>query len=1458
MLDGNSHRRYLIAVGITTDLSSSGSRIIESVSRMTRIFTRDFGYERVTQLDIDPASDQIRKSIREFCLKCNPDDVVALYYTGHANEVNETHRVWTGDTIDPISETLETRHLAELMLVGTPLRYVLIILDTCFAGQGGAEALRASMSSIGDGDGKTLALLTAAYPREQIVAGDFAQLFEHAVGQPAVAGHEPRYLTVGAITGLIDADSSRPGWQTVSHGLLGAKTDLLPFFPNSRFNVRLHGLDLLTQLRIEQQELRVSDLREHFLPRARGVDVPAESGWRFVGREAALRDLTSWLADEQDATARVVTGGPGSGKSAVIGRLVVLSDRDWRRVVPMEGLAAGTIPPEGSIAAGIHARGLTNTQVLGALCATAGVRADTPADLLRELRGRPLTVAVDAIDEALDPVGLVSGVLRPLAEAGPAEGLRLLLGTRRHLLDPLGMPDSAIDLDDEHYADPDSLYEYVLRGLETGNPQSPYHSAPDDLTAAVARAVAAAAGHSFLVALIVSRTLLSAAGPPDPADPAWRDSLPGNAAAAMHADLETRLGVDADRARDLLRPLAFAHGAGLPWEDLWASLSSQLSGHSYSDEDLIWLRRHGGSYVVEAMESGHSVYRLYHAALAEYLRQGCDEDHIHKLFTRFLVDRLPASRTGPDWSRAHPYTLAHLATHAQRAGLLDGLVLDPRYLVNAMPAGLLAALPAARDPDAELAGRAYQRAVHQLRDQPEDYQLSYLELASRISHADELTSRIAAVATHRRWSVQWTHWPPEHPHRILDGHLGPLAGVACTDPGDGSPVVATVGEDAKLRIWDLVTAEPRGTYVVGDVPLTGVRAARLPGGRAVIVLLAADGLLHIWDLMTAAVLRSVSVVPRRVASRRDAGLALRCLAAPDGQQFAVVSGRDMQTSMWDLSTGRLVTSFPSQVAPAAVELLNLLDRNTVITASGGGSEQWVRDLGTGENLPREQRRLPRVLFDARRSYLNYYALPDGPPVVAVRFYRRTAVVWDLTESEPLGRYRRGELGARVRLADGQIATVPLPPPPPRQNVFWRSRPLSLTPRPVQAADSLVPLGSAAFRTGRLREAPQFEMTSRFLRVEVHGRATLTLAGHTADVTGYDWTTMPDGHVVVVTASRDGTVRRWDVSAIKRNSGGKDEPTRIALHRIVGVSLKDGTPLGLTVADGADIALWDLRTGALLGGLAWRSARPCVVGIARRAGQPPVAVTLDTDQAMRLWDLPGGHQVARFPADRDRWPGDAACALLPDGTCVAVTSGHGRKTVVWDLGTGRIRNVLAGHRGWSAGVACAEDSRRRPVALTVGLDNRVNLWDLDRGHRRGRVHIVPPWAFLIRPEGGRARAVRALPLDDGGIMALVTTSDGMVRALELRARWRAWRAGAVPADVAGFATLGDGDVVVVTATGDGILRVWPRAAFTHRTGSPAPICEINLEVPVRDITAVSHDTFVVATVNGLTAIRLDAV
>ena len=534
-------------------------------------------------------------------------------------------------------------------------------------------------------------------------------------------------------------------------------------------------------------------------------------------------------------------------------------------------------------------------------------------------------------------------------------------------------------------------------------------------------------------------------------------------------------------------------------------------------------------------------------------------------------------------------------------------------------------------------------------------------------------------------------------------------------PGDGSTVVASVGEDAKLRLWDAVTAEPRGTYTIGTAPLVAARAVPVRGHRTVILLLAADGALHTWDMSTAALLRSVRVVPlwRQLARLRNASLVLRSLGTPDGRQFAIAGGRAIRTSVWDVLSGRRVAVLPPRVSPEAIEFTELLDGRTVIQASVGGTGYWVYDLRAGQVLPARSRE-NRM---ARSADVIYYRHPDGgPPLAAVRLSRQTATIWDLTVSYPLGTWPRGT-AAQVRLTDGRAVWVLLP-----------ERKVSQRETREDAPDRLVPLGTPIRAPGQADRESQppfslrFETRGRFLSVVFRdqraepdrGSRTLTLAAHTADVTGYDWALLPDGHVIVVSASHDGTVRRWDISSIRPGTAEEDDQVRVALHRVVCVPLADGTPLGLTFADNSDVALWDLRNGELVGRLSEASVPPL-------PSQSPVTgrATYRRDFQRRSDHADLGstvrNQASQFPADRLRWPSDAALARLTNGTLIAVTTGHGRRIVLWDLATGRIRDVLIGHKGRSACVACT-DGRNGPMALTAGEDNRVNVWDVGRARR----------------------------------------------------------------------------------------------------------------------------------------------
>ena len=164
------------------------------------------------------------------------------------------------------------------------------------------------------------------------------------------------------------------------------------------------------------------DAEAHFLPKARGLE-PGEEGWFFTGRRDVSKQIVDWLARGETAPPEnvyVLTGDGGTGKSAIIGRLVALSDGAYRTAAAAGGWqegadnAAGTIPPLDAFDAALHLRNLTPEDTAGTLCELLRIPApSSPGDLASfvasvpvQLPGadRPVTIAVDALDEAEDPL----------------------------------------------------------------------------------------------------------------------------------------------------------------------------------------------------------------------------------------------------------------------------------------------------------------------------------------------------------------------------------------------------------------------------------------------------------------------------------------------------------------------------------------------------------------------------------------------------------------------------------------------------------------------------------------------------------------------------------------------------------------------------------------------------------------------------------------------------------------------------------------------------------------------------------------------------------------------------------------------------------------------------------------------------------------------------------------------
>ena len=163
----------------------------------------------------------------------------------------------------------------------------------------------------------------------------------------------------------------------------------------------------------------------HWKPRARGVSVDSEQGYRFRGRRRALTEIAAWLGRPlPDRRVLVVTGSPGVGKSAVLGRVVTTSDPELRALLPAgdDGVRAGLR----SVACAVHAKGKTALEVAAEIARAASARLPgEPGDLapaLREAlagRGYRFNVVIDALDEAAGAAqarAIVGKVVLPAAE----------------------------------------------------------------------------------------------------------------------------------------------------------------------------------------------------------------------------------------------------------------------------------------------------------------------------------------------------------------------------------------------------------------------------------------------------------------------------------------------------------------------------------------------------------------------------------------------------------------------------------------------------------------------------------------------------------------------------------------------------------------------------------------------------------------------------------------------------------------------------------------------------------------------------------------------------------------------------------------------------------------------------------------------------------------------------------
>jgi WD40 repeat protein len=661
------------------------------------------------------------------------------------------------------------------------------------------------------------------------------------------------------------------------------------------------------------------DREIHWGPRSRGVDTDRDdAGWLFSGRRTALTDLTRWLESEGGRPMRVVTGTPGCGKSAVVARLVTTADPHYRTRIPELDIEDPGVPSLGTIDVTFHAGGRTVADFVEHVARVADVDATTDRELLAafEAEGRPRVIAVDALDESEEAKHLV-WLLDDLSN-GPT---RILVATRPHLVAALNDPEPIV-LDEAPYLRPRDIEDYVRLLLSRSGPVVYTDADVEDLVAA--------ADGNFLVAQLTARAigLTGSVVRPFPREvrrafDRYLDALP-----------------EPEKTRDLLLPLAYGRGDGLP-TDLWlAAVACLRKPYARAELDDL-LDSPGGSFLVTRSDAagGGRRHRLFHAVLAETLTARRDRDEDGARLWQAWLDLLhEVDPSGAAWLSAPPYLRTHGADHAAQAGHLPELLDSPFYLLVADLDRLginLALAPGALalDRHAALLRLAADRSARQ---GPEARSMTLGLAACHLGLAQ--TAAELAVAGRPPWIPLWAH-DFGHPHERLVGHEHPVSAVALGRLGGQDRIVSgDTGGD--LLVWDPETGSHDGVHRPLTVGVHDIRIGRVDR-RNVIVAIDANGVTRTWAGTGSELRRrrpeerTLGDIKFSVDRSRSVGL-----GADRGHEVVVTVAHDGEMRVRRIATGQQVIGVRARRQRRSATVGWFGDDPVVVSGGDGGVTTW--------------------------------------------------------------------------------------------------------------------------------------------------------------------------------------------------------------------------------------------------------------------------------------------------------------------------------------------------------------------------------------------------------------------------------------------------------------------------------------------------------------------------------------
>ncbi|MFC6023854.1 hypothetical protein ACFP2T_47845, partial [Plantactinospora solaniradicis] len=647
----------------------------------------------------------------------------------------------------------------------------------------------------------------------------------------------------------------------------------------------------------------------HWLLRARGVSGDSERGFRFRGRTAALSQVVAWLEHAvPDRRALVVTGLPGAGKSAVLGRIVTTADPGIRQALPADDTAVRA--PVGAVACAVHAKGKTALEVAIEIARAASVPLparvdDLPRALRTELEQRParsrrFNILIDALDEASSPADarqIVTGIVLPLVTGS----VQVVVGSRYRddagdLIGVFGHARHVLDLDDPSNFVQSDLVDYALATLRLEGDERPGNPYADDAVARpVAERIASLARQSFLVAGLIARMH----GLHD-TTPVAIDAITFAPSAndALRRYLEHLTPVDGVPAATLLTVLAFAEAPGLT-TTLWR-LGLEALGQDLDEHQLtVFARSAAANFLVETGQptltagSRQTSYRLFHQALNEALLTARADLHARPDDERALTQIWYRHGRSIGWENAPAYLLRSVPGHAAAGGLTEQLLLDDDYLCHADLRRLLPLTDALTTATGRDRGRMLHLTPHALTAEP-TLRAAMFQLTTTM----EGLHPPFPVYNDAPYRALWAAVSPRTERNTLTGHTHAVKAVCVVPAGSGYHLLATASDDGSARIWDPTDGQLIHTLSGHTDWVNAVCVVPASDGRCLLATASDDRSVRVWDPMDGQLIHTLT--------GHASGVDGVCVvSAGDGRHLLATAG-GTSVRVWNPTDGQLI------------------------------------------------------------------------------------------------------------------------------------------------------------------------------------------------------------------------------------------------------------------------------------------------------------------------------------------------------------------------------------------------------------------------------------------------------------------------------------------------------------------------------------------------------------------------